>query len=143
MERGGGGSDDFFGFGGFPFGFGGVGGFGRPGNLIPSVFGGTGPFDDPFFNRPFENFMGQSLFRHGESIFGATSFPTHGGFLEHENLPSNRSTGPIIKELTSDDEEEEDEQTYSGKKANRRKHLRLSKDPYVDEPEDRVVGLCA
>lgn len=139
MQRGRGGRDDFFGFGGFPFGFGGIGGFGRPGSLISSVFGGTDAFDDPFFTRPFESFMGQGLFGPGESIFGANSLATHGGFLGHENFPPNRSTGPIIKELASDDEQEEEEQkTDSEKKVNPRKHLRPDKDPYVEEPEDDV-----
>ncbi|KAL0923347.1 hypothetical protein M5K25_007401 [Dendrobium thyrsiflorum] len=85
--------------------------------------------------------MGHDLFGHGGSIFGATSNATHRGFLQHGNLPPNRSEGPIIKELTSDDEEGEDEQNNDlEKKANPRKHLRSDKNPYVEEPEEDVEG---
>ncbi|XP_020583024.1 uncharacterized protein LOC110026431 [Phalaenopsis equestris] len=141
MQGGRGGRDDFFGFGGFPSGFGGFGGFGRPESLISSFFGGANPFDDPFFTRPFGSMMGHDLFGAGGSIFGTTNRATHGGFLEHENLPPKRSGGPIIKELTSDDEEEEGEQkTDFEKKVNPRKHLRPDKNPYVEEPDDDVEG---
>ncbi|KAI0520203.1 hypothetical protein KFK09_007674 [Dendrobium nobile] len=144
MQRGRGGRDDLFGFGRLPLGFGsfsGFGGLGRPGGLISSFFGGTDPFDDPFFTRPFEGMMGHDLFGHGGNIFGASSNATHGGFLQHGNLPPNRSKGPIIKELTSDDEEGEDEQNNDSEKTtNPRKHLRSDKNPYVEEPDEDVEG---
>ena len=53
-------------------------------------------------------------------------------FVEHQvpyQVPqSNRSRGPIIEELNSDEEKEQDEE----KKGNPRKHGRLSKEPHVE-----------
>ncbi|KAG1360745.1 myeloid leukemia factor 1 [Cocos nucifera] len=135
MQRGRGGRDDFFGFGD-PFA--GFGGFGRPGSLIPSFFGGRDPFDDPFFTRPFGSLMGPSMFGpsifdDGRSFFGETS---NAGFLEQ--APPPQSKGPIIEELSSDDEEGDGERTDKEKKNNPRKHSRSSKEPYVQDPDEET-----
>ncbi|KAK8964078.1 hypothetical protein KSP40_PGU000515 [Platanthera guangdongensis] len=136
MHRGRGGRDDSFGFGGFPFGFGGLG---RPGSLMSSFFGGRDPFDDPFFTQPFQSMMPPGLFGSGGSMFGASNHATHGGFLEHQNLSPKVSRGPLIKELNSDDEEEEEgEGADLENKVNSRKHLRSDNNPYVQEPDEDV-----
>ncbi|XP_008803995.2 uncharacterized protein LOC103717400 isoform X2 [Phoenix dactylifera] len=135
MQRGRGGRDDFLGFGD-PFA--GFGGFGRPGSLISSFFGGRDPFDDPFFTRPFGSLMGPSMF--GPSIFDdRRSFfaqTSNAPFLEQ--APPPKPKGPIIKELSSDDEEGGEEKTDMLKKDNPRKHSRSSKEPYVQDPDEET-----
>lgn len=134
MQRGRGGRDDFFGFGD-PFA--GFGGFGRPGNLISSFFGGRDPFDDPFFTRPFGSMMGPSMF--GPSLFGERAFidMNHGGFIEQQAPQSSKSKGPIIRELSDDEDNVEEESHEDDKdKKNPRKHSRLSKEPFVQDPDD-------
>lgn len=138
MQRGRGGRDDFFGFGD-PFA--GFGGFGRPGSLISSFFGGRDPFDDPFFTRPFGSMMDPSMFRpsifnDGRTLFGETS---NAGFLEQ--APPPKSKGPIIEELSSDNEEGDGDKTDKEKKDNPRKHSRSSKEPYVLDPDEETEGI--
>nr|XP_010940972.1 myeloid leukemia factor 1 isoform X2 [Elaeis guineensis] len=135
MQRGRGGRDDFFGFGD-PFA--GFGGFGRPGSLMSSFFGGRDPFDDPFFTRPFGSLMGPSMF--GPSIFdergsffGQTS---NAGFLEQ--APPPKPKGPIVEELSSDDEEGDEEKTDMLNKGNPRKHSSSNKEPYVQDPDEET-----
>ncbi|PKA53081.1 hypothetical protein AXF42_Ash018989 [Apostasia shenzhenica] len=141
MQRGRGRRDDFLGFGD-PFGgFGGFGGFGRPGSLISDFFGGRNPFDDPFFSQPFGSMMGPSFFGPVGSIFGSANHATHGGFLEHEPPPQNKSKGPIIKELNSDgddDDEGDGEDADKNNNDNLRKHLRSGKEPYVEYPDEEI-----
>ncbi|XP_043694668.1 uncharacterized protein LOC122645425 [Telopea speciosissima] len=147
MQRGRGGNDLF------DFGdpFAGFGGFGGQRNLIPNLFGGRDPFDDPFFNRPFGGMFGPSMF--GPSMFGPSMFGQRGsffgdspasGFIEHEPPQANKSEGLVIKELNSDDEEvdEEDEKLKASKEKieNPRKHSRSSKGPYVDDQDDEAEG---
>ncbi|KAJ4956190.1 hypothetical protein NE237_012973 [Protea cynaroides] len=150
--------DDLFDFGD-PFA--GFGGFGGHGSLISSVFGGRDPFDDPFLTRPFGGMLGPSMFSSsmfgssmfGSSMFGPSMFGSRESFIgdspasgsmKHEPTQANKSKGPIIKELNSDDEEveeeEEKEKTSKEKKNNSRKHFRSSKDPYVEYPDDEVEG---
>lgn len=161
MRRGGGGRDDFFGdpfgnpFGNSPFGnnpFGNIPfGGGRPGgSLLSNIFGGQDPFDDPFFTQPFGGMMRPGML--GPGLFGSNGSPFGGfggnaGFLEQQRAPlppepsQNRSQGPIIRELGSDDEEEEEEGEKGAeeeRKDNPRKHSRPSKAPYVQDPDDEV-----
>ncbi|RWW30267.1 hypothetical protein GW17_00005160 [Ensete ventricosum] len=140
MQSGRGGSGDFFGFGDL---FAGSGGFSRPGGLISSFFGGRNPFDDPFFTQPFGSLMGPSMF--GPSMFGPSMFADRGsllgetsraGFLEQTPYV-NKSKGPIIREL-SDDDNGEGEETDKEQKENPRKHSRTSKQPYVEDPDEVV-----
>ncbi|XP_062192090.1 uncharacterized protein LOC133895644 [Phragmites australis] len=159
MQRGRGGRHGLFGFGD-PFA--GFGGFGRPGSLMPSFFGGVNPFDDPFFTSPFGSMMQPSLL--GPSLFGpqrglsggmsnagmfgsimfgpqgdlSQGVSNGGGFIQQAPEPS-RSKGPIIKELSSDDEDDADGNKEDEKeKGNCRKHPRTSKDPYVEDPDEEV-----
>lgn len=152
MQRGRGERDDFFGGLGDPFaGFPGFGG--RPGSLISSFFGGRDPFDDPFFTQPFGRMMGPSMmspsmlgpsmFGTGGSIFGASTNP---GFLEQQAVaPPNRSSGPVIEEISCDGEggEENENGTVDEKKENARKHSRSSREPYVQDPDDEVEGTSS
>ncbi|KAL8141689.1 hypothetical protein V2J09_014721 [Rumex salicifolius] len=132
-----GGRDNFFGFGG-PFS--GFGGFGGHGSLISSVFGGSDPFDDPFFTRPFEGHPFGSMF--GSSFFGAGGSPfvdSPAGFLEHQpSIPHahgqpqiNRRRGPVIEHLDSDEENAKDDGS-----TDRKDKRRSGKEPYVGDPND-------
>ncbi|CAL9077062.1 unnamed protein product [Musa acuminata var. zebrina] len=139
MQNGRGGMGDFFGFGD-PFA--GSGGLSRPGSLISGFFGGRDPFDDPFFTQPFGSLMGLSMFR--PSMFGPSMFADRGslfgetsrvGFLEQAPYV-NKSKGPIIQELSDDDNG--GEETDKEQKENPRKHSRTSKEPYVQDPDEVV-----
>lgn len=147
MHRGGGGRDPFFDFGD-PFGgFGGFGSFGPPRNLLSSFFGGRDPFDD-FFNRPFGGMFESSPFGGPAGFPGFPGFPAMSlpqdmhpaGFLEqHQDQapePSARR-GPIIEELSSDDENGEAKEERKG---NPRKHGRSSNEPYVEHPGEESEG---
>lgn len=132
--------------------FGNFGGFGNgPSSLLSNIFGGRDPFDDPFFSspfgndpfftRPFGNMMESSFF--GPSTRPFAGPPRTSGFLENQPSQPNRSRGPIIEELNSDDEKEEEkeEETASKEqKGNPRKHARSSKEPIVEDPDDKVEG---
>ncbi|KAK4389411.1 hypothetical protein Sango_2278100 [Sesamum angolense] len=132
-----GGRDPFFGFGD-PFGgFGSFGSFGGQRNLISSFFGGRDPFDDPFFTRPFGSMFESDFFG---STGGPLMNPHASGFLEHQPAQSNRSRGPIIEELNSDDEKDEKE-SGKEKKENPRKHGRSSREPLVEDPDDEATGV--
>ncbi|KAG8374790.1 hypothetical protein BUALT_Bualt10G0032300 [Buddleja alternifolia] len=125
-----GGRDPFFGSGD-PFGnFGGLGGFGDHRSLLSSFFGGRDPFDDPFFRRPFGSMFESSFFGSTGSPF---MNPHASGFLEHQLPQPNMSRGPVIEELNSDDEKDEE------KKENPRKHGRSSKEPFVEDPDDKAT----
>uniref|UniRef100_A0A1J3FHJ2 Myeloid leukemia factor 1 n=1 Tax=Noccaea caerulescens TaxID=107243 RepID=A0A1J3FHJ2_NOCCA len=97
---------------GDPFGgrFGNFGGFGafRGGSL----FGGRDPFDDPFFSRPFEDFL-----EPGASFSNANAQNNSGG------------RGLTIEEVPSDEEQEKD----SGSDE---KHTSSENQPSVEHPED-------
>lgn len=141
MQGGRPGRDNFFGFGD-PFA--GFGGLRTPGSLISSIFGGRDPFDDPFFTQPFGAMMGPSLL--GQSIFGARGNPfgdlTYGGFLEDPAPRPKRSRGPIIEELSSDDEEQNEKDGVE-KEENARKRYNLGKEPFIEEPEEEMKGDVA
>lgn len=138
MQRGRGGWDDFFGFGDH---FAGFGGFGRPGSLMPSFFGGRDPFDDPFFTQPFGNLMGGSMF--GPSMFSdrGSLFGETGNrvFLEQASQ-SNNSKGPVIEELYDDDDGQE-EKSDKDQKENQRKHSKTCNEPFVQDPDEAVEGI--
>ncbi|CAM0910811.1 unnamed protein product [Alopecurus aequalis] len=141
MQRGWGGRGGLFGFGApFP----GFGGFAPPGNLMPSFLSGSSPFNDPFLTNPFGSMVGPSLFE--QSIFSSSMFGpprglfggamNAGGFQQQVPEPS-RPKGPIIEELSSDYEDDVDaNENVEKKKANHRKHPRISKEPYVEEPDE-------
>ena len=153
MHRRGGGRDPFFDFGDpFGGGFGGSGSFGPPRSLFSSFFGGRDPFDDPFFTRPFGGMFESGPFG-GPAGAGFPGFPfpqdMHpSGFLEqhqsHQAPEPSTRRGPIIEELSSDDENEEGKEE---KKGNPRKHGRSSNEPLVEHPDDETEGnvkqLCA
>ncbi|XP_057524802.1 uncharacterized protein LOC130804400 [Amaranthus tricolor] len=141
--QGGRGQGNFFDpFAGFS-GFGSMGGFGGMGghqSLISSVFGGRDPFDDPFFTRPFGNPLGSpfgSMFEPG--LFGGNGNPFVGahpsGFIEQQEPQPNKRRGPVIQELDSDDEHADDGGAMKMNE-NPRKHSRLSKEPYIEIPDD-------
>lgn len=140
MQRRGGGRGGLFGFGD-PFA--GFGGFVPPGNLMPSFFGGSSPFDDPFLANPFGSMVGPTQFEQrffSSSMFGPPRgligvVMNAGGFQQHAPEPS-RPKGPIIEELSSDDEDDSDANENDDKKANPMKHPRISKEPYVEEPDE-------
>ncbi|KAL6659535.1 hypothetical protein ACP70R_003575 [Stipagrostis hirtigluma subsp. patula] len=159
MQGGRGGRHGLFGFGD-PFA--GFGDFGQPGSLMSSFFSGTNPFDDPFFTNPFGSMMQSSLL--GPSMFGPQRF-LNGGmsnagmfgpimFGPHRDLnggmnnagsfiqqvpEQSRPKGPVIKELSSDDEDDASgEKEDENKKGNFRKHPRTSKEPYVEDPDEEA-----
>jgi hypothetical protein len=175
MQGGRGGRHGLFGFGD-PFA--GFGGFGLPGSLPSSFFGGANPFDDSFFTNPFgsvmqsgfpapfsammrpsfmdpfasmmqPNFLGPSMFGphtnlNGGMFGGQTNLnrglSNAGGFTQQAPEPS-RPKGPIIKELSSDDEDDaRDDKEDDKKEVNFRKHPRERKGPYVEEPDEEVEG---
>ncbi|KAK6918534.1 Myeloid leukemia factor, partial [Dillenia turbinata] len=118
--------EDLFDFGGI---FGNVGGFGGLGDRrsLFSAFVGGDPFDDPFFTRPFgSSIFGPSMFGPSSSIFGAA---------QNSDLPENRSKGPVIEELNSDDEGEGADD--SGEKVNQ-KNYESSRDPLVEVPNEET-----
>ncbi|TVU00727.1 hypothetical protein EJB05_10080 [Eragrostis curvula] len=163
MQGGRGGRHGLFGFGDPFAGFGGFG-FGRPGNMMPSFFGGPNPFDDPFFTNPFGTMMqpsllGPSMFgpqgsfnggMNNAGMFGSIMFgpqadlnrgmTNSSGFIQQAPEPS-RPKGPIIKELSSDDEDDASGDKEDDKnEGNLRKHPRTSKGPYVEDPDDEAEG---
>ncbi|XP_030501250.2 uncharacterized protein LOC115716571 [Cannabis sativa] len=120
----------FPGFGGF----GGFGGMGGHGSLFSSVFGGRDPFDDPFFSRPFGGGMLESnLFSPLGNPF--PQMPPFGS-IEQQAPEPKRSRGPIIEEITSDDEEEDN--AGNEKYENPRKLRKSGNEPYVEDPDDQV-----
>ncbi|GJN39822.1 hypothetical protein PR202_gb28965 [Eleusine coracana subsp. coracana] len=200
MQGGQGGRHGLFGFGGPSGGLGDpFAGFGHPGSLMSSFFGGANPFDDPFFTNPFGSMMqpcllgpsmlgpqgslngdmgnagmfGPSMFGPqgslnggigNASMFGPSMFGSQGslnggmgnagmfgpqtvlnqgmsnscGFIQQAPEPS-RPKGPIIKELSSDDEDDASGDKKDDKnEGNCRKHPRTSKGPYVEDPDDEA-----
>lgn len=132
MQGTGGRRNNFFDFPDPFAGFGGFGGIGEHRSLVSNFFGGKDPFDDPFFTRPF----GSSMFESSFFGSGSGSSPFMGrpvsGLIENQASGANKPKGPVIEELHSDDEMEENK----GEKENPRKQARLSKEPYVEDPDD-------
>ncbi|XVE74016.1 hypothetical protein DITRI_Ditri11bG0165100 [Diplodiscus trichospermus] len=88
------------------------GSFGSRRTMMPSIFGGRDPFDDPFFTRPFGSMFESSIFDQSEA--------------SHETPESNRGKGLVIEELNSDGEEEKGTAEHSGS----------GKEPSVEHPDD-------
>ncbi|KAL6961641.1 hypothetical protein U1Q18_021341 [Sarracenia purpurea var. burkii] len=134
MQGNRGSGNPFFDFGDPFAGFGGFNGFAGHRSMLSGIFGGRDPFDDPFFTRPFGGMFESSIFGHTRNPFTDAHAS---GFLEQQAPQPNRSRGPIIEELNSDDEREDEDKE---KKENPRKHSRSSKEPYVEDPDDEAEG---
>ncbi|KAG9142012.1 hypothetical protein Leryth_009354 [Lithospermum erythrorhizon] len=122
---------------------------------MSSFFGGSDPFDDPFFTRPFGGMFESNGFGPGGSPFMGThpGNPFMGahpgnpflgarpsGFIDHQPpQPSRPMRGPVIEELNSDDEKEETE-LNNGNKESSRKHGRSSQEQFVEDPDDEIQG---
>ncbi|XP_031269749.1 uncharacterized protein LOC116128189 isoform X2 [Pistacia vera] len=102
--------------------FQGFGGFGSHRSMMPSLFRGRDPFDDPFFTRPF-GFSEPSMF---------------GQRTSSRNAPqTNEAKGIVIEELNSDEEGEKEEDIGSGdEKDNHKIRSGSSKEPFVEHPDD-------
>lgn len=159
-----------FGNSGGPFGnFGNLRGFG-PGRMDPfdhpffrnpiaSMFDSSifRPIGGSFMNDPF---MNPAAFGFLEHEHPPASFMNSAvsGLLEHERLPAssmnsaatrfleherpleNRSRGPVIEELSSDEEGGGKESGYE-KLHNPRKHARSRNEPFVEFPDDETAGM--
>ncbi|KAJ8632244.1 hypothetical protein MRB53_025580 [Persea americana] len=108
----------------------------RQRSLMTSVFN-KDPFDDPFFNRPFGSIFSPSMFNGpsmfaGPSMFGVGGSPFgdlhNPGFLEHQ--PPQESKGPVIEEVSSDDEKDDKDDKEKSD------HPRSSKAILIEEPDD-------
>lgn len=76
------------------------------------------------------------MFAPGRSMFGETA---DARFLEEAPLPA-RSGGPVIREVSDDDEDKEDvaeEDTNEGE----RRHGRSGGQPIVQEPDEETQGI--
>ncbi|WVZ95386.1 hypothetical protein U9M48_041155 [Paspalum notatum var. saurae] len=95
----------------------------QPGLLAPSLFG------------PHANLNG-GMFRTQTDLNQGTSNAS--GFSQQAPEPS-RPKGPIIKELSSDDEDDADDiREDEKKKGKSNKHPRASKEPYVEHPDEEA-----
>lgn len=121
--------------------------------MQPSFAAPFGSMMQPSFPNPFASMMQPSLL--APSLFGPHANLNAGmfrpqidlsrgtgsatGFNQQAPEPS-RPKGPIIKELSSDDEDaSDDDREDEKKKGNSKKHPRASKEPYVvEEPDDEV-----
>ncbi|CAJ1949826.1 unnamed protein product [Sphenostylis stenocarpa] len=104
-----------------PRGFGDFGGFRLHGRMMPSLFGGRDPFDDPFFSDPFDSLLGPN------SASTAMQKP-------------NRGKGIVIEELDSDDEET-DNCPQHGDKDFDKKNSKSTMEPSVEHPDDDFSGM--
>lgn len=100
-------------------------------SMMPSIFGGRDPFDDPFFTRPFGSISGSGLFN------------TSGSFSNSSQVSGMK--GPVIEELCSEDEGEEEEDGGRDESAKNEKceapNVDCSnKDPIVEHPDDKDNG---
>ncbi|KAJ1413628.1 Myeloid leukemia factor [Sesbania bispinosa] len=85
--------------------------------MMPSLFGGRDPFDDPFFTDPFDSLLGSSSASRGAM---------------HK---TNKEKGIVIEELGSDDEAPE---TGEEKGNFNKKHYKSTVEPSVEHPDDEV-----
>ncbi|XP_052208914.1 uncharacterized protein LOC127812538 isoform X2 [Diospyros lotus] len=121
-----GGRDPFSGFG--------FGSSGSHRSLLSGFFGGRDPFDAPYFTPPFGGMFESGIFG-PTGNFSGVAHPS--GFLEnHVQQRPNKSRGPIIEEINSDDEKDGRDE----RRENPRKHGRSSIEPYVEDPDDEVEG---
>ncbi|QCE03023.1 myeloid leukemia factor 1 isoform X2 [Vigna unguiculata] len=103
-----------------PRGFGDFGGFGFQERMMPSLFGGRDPFDDPFFRDPFD------------SLFGSNS-------ASRAVQNPNREKGIVIEELDSDDEGADNCPQHGDKDFDQKKS-RSTVEPSVEYPDDDDVS---
>ncbi|XP_062000503.1 uncharacterized protein LOC133717782 isoform X2 [Rosa rugosa] len=96
-------------------------GFGSRRSMLPSLFSGRDPFDDPFFSRPLGDMFESSML--GPSAASS------------DTQESGRDGGIIVEELDSDDDGEEDEVTGDGRDK-RKQRVVSSKEPSVEHPDD-------
>ncbi|XVF33505.1 hypothetical protein REPUB_Repub17cG0174300 [Reevesia pubescens] len=92
------------------------GSFGSRRTMMPSLFGGRDPFDDPFFTHPFGSMFESSIFDQS-----ATSL---------ETPQSSRGKGIVIEELNSDCEEDNE------KDKGTTEHAGSGKEPSIEHPDD-------
>uniref|UniRef100_A0A2P2JXA1 Myeloid leukemia factor 1 n=1 Tax=Rhizophora mucronata TaxID=61149 RepID=A0A2P2JXA1_RHIMU len=90
--------------------------------MMPSLFGGRDPFNDPFFTRPFDSI---SESRGPEPRNSAPADVFH----------NDRAKGLVIEEVTSDGEGEEETHTVD-EKINHQNHTGSNKEPSVEHPDD-------
>ncbi|XP_019191494.1 PREDICTED: uncharacterized protein LOC109186035 [Ipomoea nil] len=122
-----GGRDPFSGFGD---------GFGHHRSLMPSVFGGRDPFDDPFFQHPFGGMLESSSFGANRDPFVGLSPNV---FHEQQTIQPPRSRGPIIEELSSDDDNDEEEKgTEKNDNTRKQRQRRSINEPFVEVPDDEI-----
>ncbi|XP_022757083.1 myeloid leukemia factor 1-like isoform X2 [Durio zibethinus] len=89
-----------------------IGSFGSLRTMMPGLFGGRDPFDDPFFTHPFGSTSESGIFDQSAS--------------SRDTPESRRSKGIVIEELNSDDEEDKGTTEYAG----------LGKEPSIEHPDD-------
>lgn len=115
--------------------------------MFPGI-GGSGMFPDVGGSSIFQGFGGSSMF--SPDTFGLRGLrqhpfghPSDVGFHEQQPHQINQSTGPIITEITSDDEVEEDKINVSDSQGEvSRKHSRSGKEPFIEHPDDqRTEGV--
>ncbi|XP_010506478.1 PREDICTED: uncharacterized protein LOC104783097 [Camelina sativa] len=94
---------------------------GRFGGLRGSLFGGRDPFDDPFFSRPFEDYLQP-----------ANSFSSGASFSNNAQKNTGGRSGLTIEELPSDDDVEEKKDIGSDEE----EHISSVNQPSVEHPED-------
>ncbi|KAJ0968614.1 hypothetical protein J5N97_025531 [Dioscorea zingiberensis] len=101
---------------------------------------GRGGWDDFFgFGDPFAGFGGHGICV--VNIFGGKEQAPQSR-KSSKSSKSSKSKGPIIRELSDDDDdnvEEERDEDIEVKK-NPKKHSRLSKEPYVQDPDEEAKG---
>lgn len=86
--------------------------------MMPSLFGGRDPFDDPFFTDPFDTMWGPS------------------STASRAMQKTNRDKGVVIKELGSDDEGT-DHFPETGEEGNSAQRIsRSALEPSVEHPDD-------
>ena len=102
-------------------GFGDFGGFGFGRSMMPSLFGGRYPFDDPFFTDPFD------------SLFGPSS-------ASRTMQKASKEKGIVIEELGSDDEEGNNFPDTGDPEDFDRKIPISTMEPSVEHPDDDVNG---
>ncbi|XWS77213.1 hypothetical protein CRYUN_Cryun01aG0242400 [Craigia yunnanensis] len=96
------------------------GSLGSPRTMMPSLLGGRGPFDDPFFTHPFGSMFESSIFDQS-----ATS---------RETTESNIGKGIVIEEMNSDGEEDK------RKDKGTTEHTGSGKEPSIEHPDDGANG---
>uniref|UniRef100_A0A6N2MUH6 Uncharacterized protein n=1 Tax=Salix viminalis TaxID=40686 RepID=A0A6N2MUH6_SALVM len=91
--------------------------------MMPGLFGGRDPFDDPFFTRPFGSMLGSGRFDPPSST-------------SREVSQTNRGKTLVIEELSSDDEGEKKDVQTGDEKSDHQKHIGSNKEPSVEHPDD-------